>query len=228
MVAVPVNVKFTFTSLEAGTSILAVTVVDSCSANSFLETVTPVKSGSSSLTMYRVASEVSVVAFTISPKVKIIGSRISTASSPNPSVEIVILAELPFAGITICLTSSTIIYSSFNTADKSSSVNVNGMVTSAPDTVDAVRVTVVDEFSSIVGEENSNTTSENSSLSVSSKVNGLAIPFVSKSSLYMALLAVLGETINDSASSNKSSSSPVKVNVPVVSPAAIFNCGANW
>ena len=79
MVAVPVNVKFTFTSLEAGTSILAVTVVDSCSANSLSDTVIPVKSGSSSLTMYSVASEVSVVAFIISPKVKIIGSRISTA-----------------------------------------------------------------------------------------------------------------------------------------------------
>ena len=55
MVAVPVNVKSTFTSLEAGTSILAVTVVDSCSANSFLETVIPVKLGSSSLTIYNVA-----------------------------------------------------------------------------------------------------------------------------------------------------------------------------
>ena len=119
-------------------------------------------------------------------------------------------------------------YSSSNTAEDASSVNVNGIVTSAPETVDAVRVTVVVEFSSIVGEENSNTTSESSSLSVSSKVNGVAIPFVSKSSLYMALLAVLGETINDSASSNKSSSSPIKVNAPVVSPAAIFNCGANW
>ena len=123
---------------------------------------------------------------------KIIGSKNLYRSSSNPAVEIVILAELPFAGITICLTSSTIIYSSSNTADKSSSVNVNGIVTSAPETVDAVRVTVVDEFSSMVGEENSNTTSENSSLSVSSKVNGVTIPFVSKSSLYMALLAVLG------------------------------------
>jgi len=146
LVAVPVNVKFTFTSLEAGTSILAVTVVDSCSANSLSDTVIPVKSGSSSLTMYRVASEVSVVALVISPKVKIIGSRISTASSPNPSVEIVMLAELPFAGITICLTSSTIMYSSSNTAEEASSVNVNGIVTSAPETVDAVRVTVVESF----------------------------------------------------------------------------------
>ena len=49
------------------------------------------------------------------------------------------LAELPFAGITICLTSSTIIYSSSNTAEEASSVNVNGMVTSAPETVDAVK-----------------------------------------------------------------------------------------
>ena len=228
MVAVPVNVKSTFTSLEAGTSIFAVTVEDSCSANSFLETVIPVKLGSSSLTIYNVASWVSVVAFTTSPKVKIIGSKISTASSNNPAVEIVILPELPFAGITICLTSSSIIYSSSNTADNSSSDNVNGIITSAPETVDAVRVTVVDEFSSIVGEESSNTTSDNSSLSVSSKANGFGMPLVSKSSLYVALFAALGNTINDSVSSNKLSSFPVKVNVPVVSPAAIFNCGANW
>jgi len=101
------------------------------------------------------------------------------------------------------------------------------MVISAPETDEAVNVTVVEEFSSIVGEENSNTTSENSSLSVSSKVNGFAIPSVSKSSLNVAFFAALGNTINDSVSSNKSSSLPVKVNVPVVSPAAIFNCGAS-
>ena len=132
----------------------AVILVDSCSANSFLETVIPVKLGSSSLTMNSVASWVSVVALITSPKVKIIGSCISTSSSSSPRVEIVMLAELPFAGITICLTSSTITYSSSNTAETASCVIVNGMVISAPETDDAVNVTVVEEFSSIVGEEN--------------------------------------------------------------------------
>ena len=39
------------------------------------------------------------------------------------------------------------------------------MVISAPESLVAVKVTVVDEFSSIVGEENSNITSDSVSLS---------------------------------------------------------------
>ena len=80
------------------------------------------------------------------PKLKVIGSEASTAVSTKPVVEMVILAELPFAGITICLTSSTITYSSSNTAEAASCVIVNGMVISAPETDDAVNVTVVEEF----------------------------------------------------------------------------------
>ena len=117
------------------------------------------------------------------PKLKVIGSWTSTAISSKPVVEMVILAELPFAGITICLTSSTIINSSPNTAEVASWVNVNGMVISAPETLEAVRVTVVDEFSSIVGEENSNTTSDKSSLSVNSSTIGVASSFETNPSL---------------------------------------------
>ena len=125
--------------------------------------------GSSSLFNSKVISVVSLVPFVMVPKLKVIGSEASTAVSSKPVVEMVILAELPFAGITICLTSSTIINSSPNTAEEASWVNVNGMVISVPETLEAVKVTVVDEFSSIVGEENSNTTAGKLSLSVNSK-----------------------------------------------------------
>ena len=67
------------------------------------------------------------------------------------------------------------------------------MVISAPETLEAVRVTVVDEFSSIVGAENSNTTAGKSSLSVNSKFKGLATPLVTKASLNEALLGFLVE-----------------------------------
>ena len=171
---------------------------------------------------------VSLVAFVMVPKLKVIGSWISTSVSSKPVVEIVILAEVPFAGITICLTSSTIINSSSNTAEEASWVIVNGMVISAPESLVAVKVTVVDEFSSIVGEENSNITSDSVSLSSNSNVTGIATPSATKASLYIAFTGVPGETTSDSVSSNSSSSIPAMLKVPVVCPAGIFIWGSNW
>ena len=204
---------------------MAVIIEDSCSANSSLDTTIPVKLGSSSLIKSKETLVSLVNAFSTSPKIKVIGSLISTASSNKPAVEIVILPELPFAGITICLTSSTIMYSSSNTADNSSSDNVNGIVTSAPETVEAVNVTVVVEFSSIVGDERANVTSDSSSSSVNSSTTGFVTLFVIKVSLKIAFSGVPGWTIIDSVNSYKSSSIPVIVKLPVVSPAAIFSCG---
>ena len=82
---------------------------------------------------------------------------------------------------------------------------------------------MVAEFSSIVGDEKANVTSDKVSLSVNSNVNGVITPLLTKTSLYVAFTAVPGETTRDSANSYKSSSSPTMEIVPVVCPAKTSN-----
>ena len=180
--------------------------------------------GTSSLSKFRVISVVLLVALVIVPNVKTIGSKISTSSSSKASVvEAVILPVNWPAGITISEDNTS-------TAVAALSESVNGMVTSTPLTADKVAVKVTSSYGNswMVGDENAYVTSDNSSLSVSSKSKGLATPSVSKASKIDAFIGVPGCTISDSVSSYKVSSSPVMVNVPEVSPALIFSCGDIW
>ena len=92
--------------------------------------------GTSSLSKFRVISDVLLVALVIVPNVKIIGSKISTSSSFKFSVvETVILPDNSPAGITISKDDTS-------TAVAALSESVNGMVASTPLTADKVAVKV--------------------------------------------------------------------------------------
>ena len=100
---------------------------------------------------------------------KIIVSIISIVSSSNPFVEIEILADSEFAGITICVAVTvvpvfTTLYSSISVAVPE---RTKGTVTSYEVTLDKVAVssTSVAEFSTMDSDENSKLTSGAGSLS---------------------------------------------------------------
>ena len=94
------------------------------------------------------------------------------------------------------------------------------MVISCPDTGSAVavRVTAVVAPSVMVAAEKAKVTAAASSLSV----NVMVTAELSESE---PLVAVPGAIVIVSSASSELSSTPVKVTVPVVAPAGIFNCG---
>ena len=145
-------------------------------------------------------------------------SRTSTASSSKPSVEIVTLADVE--PVEIKISEPLTVYSVVCCAvpDK-----VNGIVISEPETSEeaAVKVTVFDEFSSILSDEKANVT--NGAVSLSVKVIAIA-----EASGNVAFDGDPGVTIIVSSNSNNESSSPVIVEIPVVSPAVIVISGNNW
>ena len=113
--------------------------------------------GLSSLSKFKVMSVTSLVALLIVPKVKTIGSKISTRSSSKSSVvETVILPVSSPANTTISVDNTS-------TAVEALSESVKGMVTSTPLTADKVAVKVTSSYgnSLIVGDENANVTSDN-------------------------------------------------------------------
>ena len=175
----------------------------------------PVILGLSSLVRYSVISLIVVVAFSSVPKETTIVSLISTSVSSRPFVEITIEANDWPAVIIKGL--SEIVYSVSLVAvpDKA-----NGIETFFPETFESValRVTSVDEFSSISGELSSKVTV--GGLSPSTKVIEIASVFV-----LVAFTVDWGVKTIVSSSSSELSVNVVITIVPVVFPASIVISG---
>ena len=172
----------------------------------------------SSLSKFNTTSVVVVVALTMVPIVNLIVSITSTAVSFLSLVDIVIEPFAALAGITISLAET--VYSVVSVAVP---LNVNGIRISFPDTIDgvAVKVTSVDEFSTIFGADNAKATVGIASLSVIVTVTAVF-------ELNVALVTEPGVKMIVSFSSSDISSIADKVKVPEVAPAGILSCGINW
>ena len=174
------------------------------------------KVGLSSLSKLSVTSVSVVVEFTSVPKVSIIVSISSTLLSSSPLVEIVTVPVVDPAAIFIGL--SLIMYSSVSVAVPET---VKGISIGFPLTLDnvAVKVTSVEEFSSIEGELKAKVTDGGSLASVIVTVETVV------TSLVAFVTVVLGVIIIVSSYSKEVSTIEVKATVPVVSPAVIVISG---
>ena len=149
-VAVPVIVNGIFTFLECASLIVAVSVLVIPSSaivsafNSMLLTL-----GLSSLKRFKVASVSLEVTLTNVPKVKIMVSIGSTAVSSNPLVDIVAVPVLTPGAIVIELEDTVNSVVSVAVPPKVKGISIDLPLTSFKV---AVKVTSVDEFSSILGE----------------------------------------------------------------------------
>ena len=214
-VPVIVNGIFTFlewASLKVAVSVLVVPFSKITSlSNSILFTL-----GLSSLRRFKVTSVSLEVTLTNVPKVKIMVSKASTAVSSNPLVDIVNVPVVDPAAIDIGLDETV-----NSVVSVAVPPTVYGIWIDFPLTLlrVAVKVTSVDEFSSILGKLKAKDTDGGSSLSVIVTVDAEDIELVA------FVGDVLGVIIIVSSSSSSKSLSEVKIAVPVVAPAAIVISG---